>query len=207
MRASMETEIVCDRLGRRRRAFVDAARELFISQGFEGTTLGDVVDRAGGSLSTIYKLFGNKEGLLDAVIFEKSRSGEALIREIGENERDPVEALCKLAQALTERFLDQGDIALVRVVLGYSIENQSFAHRFYEDTVKPTRLAMRTLFEKWQAEGHPLMEEPELLAEMFLGMIISDLHMQAISHGIAGTPTPEMIRHRTEVFLRGAGLA
>lgn len=117
-----------------------------------------------------------------------------------------MKALFRLAQDLADRFLDPGDIALVRAVLGYSIENQAFAHRFYEDTTKPTRLALQALFERWRAAGFSLTQEPGLLAEMFLGMIVCDLHMQAISHGMAGTPNRQTIRHRTEVFLRGAGL-
>ena len=67
------------RLDRRKRAIIEAARTLFVEQGFERTTLGDIVDRAGGSLATIYKLFGNKDGLLEAVVFEKASSGETLI--------------------------------------------------------------------------------------------------------------------------------
>ena len=67
------------RLDRRKRAIVDAARTLFIEQGYERTTVGDIVEKAGGSLSTVYKVFGSKDGLLEAVVFEKAGSGEAII--------------------------------------------------------------------------------------------------------------------------------
>ena len=50
------------RLDRRKRAIIDAARALFVEQGYERTTLKDIVDRAGGSLATVYKVFGNKDG-------------------------------------------------------------------------------------------------------------------------------------------------
>lgn len=62
------------RLDRRRIALVAAAKALFIEKGYEGTTLGDIVERAGGSLSTLYKLFGNKDGLLEAVISRVPKS-------------------------------------------------------------------------------------------------------------------------------------
>ena len=78
-----------DRLGKRRQAFVEAARALFIEKGFERTALADVVERSGGSLATLYKLFGNKAGLLTAVVQEQVRSGESLIEEIGSRTIEP----------------------------------------------------------------------------------------------------------------------
>lgn len=49
-----------NRLEERRSALLTAAQNLFLEQGYERTTLGDVVARAGGSLATLYKLFGDK---------------------------------------------------------------------------------------------------------------------------------------------------
>ena len=42
---------------------MEAARVLFVEKGYEHTSLGDIVERSGGSLATVYKLFGNKDGL------------------------------------------------------------------------------------------------------------------------------------------------
>lgn len=38
--------------------------ELFLKNGFENTSLNDIISKSGGSLSTIYTYFGSKEGLL-----------------------------------------------------------------------------------------------------------------------------------------------
>lgn len=203
----MMDELVCNRLDRRRRKFLDAARKLFCEQGFERTTLGDVVIESGGSLATIYKLFGNKEGLLEAVAFDKAQPGGALIREIGESESDPATALRRMARALHDRFLDPADIALIRVVLARNLDDRSFAERFYAQSALPTRMALESVFARWQAEGHPLSGHPALLAEVFLGMIFSELHVLAISHGSIRLPAEADIDARTEFFLRGAGLA
>lgn len=53
---------------RRNKALITAASEIFIQCGFEGTTLDKIIERAGGSRSTLYKSFGDKEGLFAAVI-------------------------------------------------------------------------------------------------------------------------------------------
>ena len=46
---------------------LQAAREVFLEQGYEAASVNDVVRRAGGSLATLYAQFGNKEGLFQAV--------------------------------------------------------------------------------------------------------------------------------------------
>lgn len=50
-----------------RRAVLDAARELFLEVGYAATTVPSVAARAGVSVETVYKTFGNKPGLAKAV--------------------------------------------------------------------------------------------------------------------------------------------
>ena len=51
----------------RHEAILDAAETLFIEQGYDRTSLAEIVRRSGGSLATLYELFGNKQGLLHAI--------------------------------------------------------------------------------------------------------------------------------------------
>ena len=48
--------------------------------------------------------------------------------------------------------------------------------------------------------------DPPMLAEMFLGLFVSDIHSEAISHGIGVDHSPERLRARTDFFITGAGL-
>ncbi|RYD43145.1 MAG: TetR/AcrR family transcriptional regulator, partial [Sphingomonadales bacterium] len=47
---------------RRQSAILDAAESLFLEQGYERTSLAEIVKTSGGSLATLYELFGNKQG-------------------------------------------------------------------------------------------------------------------------------------------------
>ena len=55
----------------RRHAMLDAALELFLEKGYGAVSLNEVVRRSGGSLSTLYDLFGGKLGLLKACVAER----------------------------------------------------------------------------------------------------------------------------------------
>jgi AcrR family transcriptional regulator len=79
-----------------RRAVLDAGRELFAERGFERTTMRAVGARAGVDPALIYHYFGDKDGLLSAVIEvpadlaaalagvadDTGRAGEELVRRV-----------------------------------------------------------------------------------------------------------------------------
>lgn len=196
----------CDRLDQRRRAIIVAARALFVEQGYEKTTLGEVMERAGGSLATLYKLFGNKDGLLEAVVFEGAVSGEALVRDALAPGGSPGDILHRLAEKLDAHFLDPEVVALVRIVIARSINNRDFARLFFERTATRTRTALEDLFERWHTDGIVMNGTPAALAELFLGLFVSDVHAEAISHGLGLARSPERLHARIEFFIKGAGL-
>ena len=51
-----------------RRAVLAAAQRMFLAQGYAATTVGDIATAAGVSVETVYKAFGNKPGLIKAVV-------------------------------------------------------------------------------------------------------------------------------------------
>jgi AcrR family transcriptional regulator len=56
-----------DAAQRRRAAVVEAARRLFLREGFSGTTIARIATDAGVSEETVYKAFGNKIALVRAI--------------------------------------------------------------------------------------------------------------------------------------------
>lgn len=203
----MTNETGCDRLDRRRQAIIKAGRTLFLEKGYEGTTLQDVVKVSGGSLATVYKLFGSKEGLLDAVVFEKVFTAAEVIRDIVNSRNDPATAIREIGAFFRDRWLEENDVALTRIVMARSVSDSEFARRFFERTALHTREVLKGAFEKWQAEGHALTASPALLAQILWAMTVSDMHAEAMSHGALESLTQDVLEERTSFFLRGAGLS
>ena len=58
---------------------VKTALELFLKNGYEKTSLSDIVAISGGSLASIYTFFESKEGLFQAIIEQEI---DALIKEV-----------------------------------------------------------------------------------------------------------------------------
>jgi AcrR family transcriptional regulator len=86
-----------------RRAVLDAARELFVEQGYGRTTIADVARAAGVSVETVYAGFGNKATLLHRV-WDVTIGGDD--EEITYHERPEVLAL-RAEPDLARRFAMQ----------------------------------------------------------------------------------------------------
>ena len=64
-----KTKKSVDRLSK----IIKAGLEVFLEKGFEATSLNEVIEKSGGSLSTIYNYFDNKESFFKAVMDENSK--------------------------------------------------------------------------------------------------------------------------------------
>jgi AcrR family transcriptional regulator len=58
-----------------RLAILDAARDLFFDRGYAATTIAEIAARAGVSVETIYKAYGNKPGVAKA-LFDHAAAGD-----------------------------------------------------------------------------------------------------------------------------------
>lgn len=84
----------------RRRAFLDAAAEVFAEQGYEAASVNEIVRRAGGSLATLYSQFGSKDGLFLAFVEDVTSRRRADI--VHGDDHRPIEIAL---QDIGERFL------------------------------------------------------------------------------------------------------
>ncbi len=98
----------------------EAAVELFVSRGFQGTTLKDVADTAGVGERTLYDGFGNKLGLLRHTMAMLTMGDESRVRAADRAEaiatremEDPRQALAAHLKGATDLMNRAGDLLLV----------------------------------------------------------------------------------------------
>lgn len=159
---------------RRNKALITAATEVFLKYGFEGTTLDMIIERAGGSRSTLYKNFGDKEGLFAAVIAH-------MIDEIfGEPEtKAPISnSIEGILSFYGSRFLfnviKPQSIGLYRLILGEYNRFPEISHAFFEQG--PVR-SYRLLTQKLISLPNVNIDEKTLLSisSRFLEMLKADV--------------------------------
>lgn len=195
----------------RRCAILEAATDLFLEKGYERTTLDDILERSKGSRSTVYKLFGNKEGLLKAIIEETTGEIWAIVSDWHAKNPPPTEqSLFELGCLLFTAIMAPRAIALHRILVSegpYIPEVSAYFLKVGPDRNK-TRLV--EWFSEGQKSGHFMDHAPEDLAQIFMGLVISDLHLRR-TFCQAPMPEEDAVRRRiktaVQIFLNGVNKA
>ena len=191
----------------RRRALLDAAARLFVTKGFEKTTLRDLVEAAGGSRATIYELFGDKAGLFRAMMEESNRRVlDHLAAARSPLPASPYEALVRFALHFLRGILNDETRAVVRVLVAESGRIPDIAEEFWQSgpatTVRGVADYLRAL-----ADGGGLrIEDPEASAQAFISMVVGELFMKGLILPDRPVPDDEIerrVRYAVRLFLDG----
>lgn len=189
----------------RRQAMLDAATELFLEQGFERTSLSDIISRSKGSRSTLYEQFGNKEGLLRTMVEEVTSQ---IWQVIGTDDEGlfTEEGLVDLGMRFLGAALEPRAVAVFRILSTESHRVPEITQLFFE---RGPRTAERLVAERFQAslrtQSH--IGTPEQLGQIFLGAVLGVFH----AHAVLGLPyfhteadVEAHVRVAVRVFLNGA---
>jgi AcrR family transcriptional regulator len=103
------------RLELRRERFMAAGEQLFLSKGYPGTSVNEIVRVAGGSLATLYGEFGSKEGLFAEIMRRRVGAVFDSAAASSPKEKNVRAALLALATRLLDSILREDTIALYRM--------------------------------------------------------------------------------------------
>ncbi len=189
----------------RQRLILRAAQGVFLEQGFEQACLADIITRAGGSLSTLYRIFGNKLGLFEAVI--KETTCELFERlEVEQWSEDSGTTLHDFGRKLVELVSSPEALSMYRVALAVNSPDREQVQRiFYEQGPARIRGLLQRYLESQCRKGLLDLDDCEIAAGQFIDMIKAPWHQQAL----LGLPHDPQIRQRAleqgvKLFLDGA---
>jgi len=100
---------------RTRRALADAALRLFAEQGFDATTLEELAEEAEVSVRTLYNHFGDKEGLLTALVQRSLDSIDVAVHHLSAT--DPIERIWEAITVSIDKTVADVPKAVVRAVV------------------------------------------------------------------------------------------
>jgi len=116
---------------------VKTALELFLKNGYEKTSLSDIVAISGGSLASIYTFFESKEGLFQAII---EKEIDDFIKEIDERidlkiSHSLEEFLTKFATIIFSIVCNKKNISLGRIMMSKGPKNGGKLGRVFLDQI------------------------------------------------------------------------
>ncbi|WP_235041961.1 TetR/AcrR family transcriptional regulator [Vreelandella profundi] len=164
----------------RRERLLDAARDVFLEQGYAGASVNEVVARAGGSLATLYKQFGNKEGLFMAAMERHIATAWTVLEEGRRDQQAPEQVLYELGRRMLMLVFDAGVIRLVRGLAFEAERAPELGEMFLTRGPDHTRQALANYLRDQVESGRLALEEPREAAGIFMGMLLGEWHIDAL---------------------------
>lgn len=160
----------------RRSELVDCAQALFFEQGYERTTINDVIIRAGISKGGFYHHFSSKEELLEALTARLAEAAVARVRDLLD---DPaLDALTRLNGFLARsRQMKLEDAPKLRAAFDavFRPGNLVLYHRVNAASIAVMLPVLTRIIAEGKAEGIFAVPAPEAAAEIIL-------HLGASTH-------------------------
>jgi AcrR family transcriptional regulator len=201
--------VVAAKTGRpsgRREALLQAAAEVFFEQGFVATSIGAIIERAGGSKRNIYSEFGNKEGLFSAIVTNTAdRALSTLAIEQIEG-RDLQETLTAFGRQLMAIYMSPTLIGVYRIAVTEANRFPDLVKSFYEQGPGRAASQLAEVLEGAKERGEIRADDCLRVAGHFVGMIRDNLHLQVVL-GLRPPPSEQEVREAVasavEIFLNG----
>lgn len=166
-----------DRGVARRQAFLQAARRVFLDQGYEAASVNDVVRLAGGSLATLYAQFGNKEGLFLAVAQDQH---ERFVRAMMPDSVDhlPLEqGLQAIGEHFVRALLAKENLAFFRIIIGEGRKFPQLMQRYISTGADK----VRDVVARYLRAAAPNVEDADATASYFLEVLRAKHHYRALA--------------------------
>jgi len=194
--------------GAKARQIVDAARRVFMAQGYGAASMDAIAREAGVSKATVYAYFPSKEALFAAIIGgECRRRSEALWSPEGEI-RDVRADLLTFARCYAAFLLSDQALSIYRLVVAEAPRFPELGRIFYESGPDAALSRLASYFEKATARGLLRVPDPRLAAEQLIGMIRGAAYLRRLLGIEAEFDERELARVAeggVEAFLGGYG--
>jgi TetR/AcrR family transcriptional repressor of mexJK operon len=204
------TQAELGRSARKRQTILSASRALFLTNGYQGTSVDQIAASAEVSKQTVYKHFGDKHELLLAIVTNALETTVAPFLERIDalaHTADLETDLTALAADYLRAVLQEPVVQLRRLVVGEANRLPELARQYYD--AAPTRVlaAFADCFGRLHRRGLLHAPEPALAAEHFAFLIVGRCIDEALFYGgprvLAGIDVEHHVRAAVQVFLAG----
>lgn len=195
--------VVGDEENSKRRQILDGARNVFMTLGFDGASMGEIARAAGVSKGTLYVYFADKNRLFEAIVEQEVlEQGKAAFN--FDPRRDVVTTLHEFGQAYIEVLCRPGGGSAIRTVMAIAERMPEVGRRFYEKVLQHTINRLVEYLDAKVKARELAIEDCELAATQFMQMCQATLFQPFI---FQAAPAPssrqiaKVVESATRMFL------
>jgi AcrR family transcriptional regulator len=193
---------------RKRNQILDGARRLFLSKGFDASSMGDIAEEAGVSKGTLYVYFDSKERLFQELVSLEKAAQYPAIFGLDPQDHDVRAVLTRLGQQFARFITAPHVIMATRTVVAMSERMPDIAREFYEQGPRQCSGRLAQYLAPQVEAGVLDIDDVYLAAAQFLDMAQSTLKLPLL-FGAPDRPTDEridaVVKSAVDVFLAAYG--
>jgi len=151
------------------------AADLFLKRGYDGVTIDNIVEVAGGSKSTVYSEFGGKCGLFIRSIENLCRESNEPLAKIDYSELNLKDSLRKLSFHILRLITEKRSVELHRLAIGEAVSCPEVGEAWYKYGPARTASFILALLESRRDELRNTAIPLERLAVMLHDALTGDV--------------------------------
>ncbi len=185
----------------KRRQILDGARAVFLSQGFDAASMGEIARAAGVSKGTLYVYFDSKEELFQAIVQQQCQAQAEGLFDLDSDSDDVEATLTRLGVGFVSFLCQPEKASPLRTVIAIADRMPEIGKQFYE-TGPACGIAMLAAYIKRQVDAGVLMvDDCEVAAAQFIDACQATL-FKPVLFNFSAPPSPERIEHVVKIAVR-----
>ncbi|WP_375737588.1 TetR/AcrR family transcriptional regulator [Pseudomonas boanensis] len=189
----------------KRKAILEAAKNLFLRKGYDGSSMDAIASEAGVSKLTVYSHFTDKETLFSAAV--KAKCEEQLPELLFELPADVSieKVLLTIGRSFHALINSRESVELHRVMVAMATQDPKLSRMFYEAGPQQVLQEMTGLLSQAQQAGKLAIENPLHAAEHFFSLIKGGHNFRLLigcNPPLEGAEAEQHVREVVELFMR-----
>jgi AcrR family transcriptional regulator len=181
----------------------DATYRLLEEKGYAATSMLSIAKAAGASNETLYRWYGDKAGLITALVARNAAATREILEKSVQENSDPLKTLEYIAPLLLSMLLGRRAVCLNRAAAS-DISGQVGAAlaAARRDAVMPL---IRQVMQRGLDSGNLVAPAAVEAAEVFIGLLAGDLQVRRVNRSLKFPGTSEIAdrsRRAIEIFGR-----
>jgi AcrR family transcriptional regulator len=177
------------------------AREVFLTQGYDAASMGEIARQAGVSKGTLYVYFDSKEQLFEAIAHEACAAQARGLFSFDPDDHEIEALLTRLGRSFVKFLCRPAAMSPLRTVIAISERMPKIGRQFYESGPVQGVAALRRYLDGEVAAGNLVIPDTEVAAAQFLDSCHSTI-FKALLFNAAGAQSEERINHVVGIAVR-----
>ena len=185
----------------KRRQIMEGARAVFLAQGFDAASMGEIARKAGVSKGTLYVYFNSKEELFETIVHQACLAQAKDVFSLDPADHDVEAVLTRLGRGYVKFLCRPGAMSPLRTVISISERMPEIGRQFYETGPAQGIATLRAYLESQVAVGKLMIDDCEVAAAQFLDSCHATI-FRPLLFNAGDVPSEERVNHVVGMAVR-----